>query len=81
MGKRRFFVELTITTNTTTMAFTGKLLFGASENSADMLYLTGFSAPDPFLWLEVNGRQIIIINSMEQERARKQCRHGIEVYT
>lgn len=63
------------------MTQTGRLLFGASENSADMLYLTGFSAPDPFLWLEVNGRQIIIINSMEQERARKQCRQGIEVYT
>ena len=63
------------------MTQTGRLLFGASENSADMLYLTGFSAPDPFLWLEVNGRQIVIINSMEQERARKQCKQGIEVYT
>ena len=63
------------------MTKTGRLLFGASENSADMLYLTGFSAPDPFLWLEIGERRIVIINSMEQERARKQCKPGTEVYT
>ena len=63
------------------MAKTGRLLFGASENSADMLYLTGFSAPDPFLWLEIGERHIVIVNSMEQERARKQCKPGTEVYT
>ena len=59
----------------------GRILYGSSEDNADMLYWTGFAAEDPFLWLEHEGRQYMIVNSMEQERARKQCKPGIEVLT
>jgi len=57
----------------------GRLLYAASESCADMLYETGFSAPDPFLWYAVHDESTAVVNVLEIGRAVKQCRPGIQV--
>lgn len=61
------------------MKHSGRLIYDASESCADLLYISGFSAPDPFLWISIDGQEYVIVNSMELERARKQSRQGVEV--
>lgn len=56
-----------------------KLIFAASEGCADMWYVTGFCAPDPFLWFSVDGAGYMVVYGMEVPRARQQCRTGITV--
>lgn len=51
-----------------------KFLFAASPQSADMLYATGFQAPDPFLFLERRGVKTIVLNDLEIDRGRRQAR-------
>jgi len=48
-------------------------MFAASELSADMLYATGFSVPDPFLYLEQNQKKTILLSDLEIGRGRKQA--------
>jgi Xaa-Pro aminopeptidase len=50
-----------------------RLIFASSELSPDMLYLTGFSVPDPFLYLERNGKKIILLSDLEIDRGRKEA--------
>jgi Xaa-Pro aminopeptidase len=38
-----------------------------------MLYATGFSVPDPFLYLEQNGQKTILLSDLEIGRGRKQA--------
>lgn len=58
-----------------------RLLVAASETSADLLYASGFLAPDPFIWFQVeNCPPAIVINTLEYDRAVKQCRAGLEVF-
>ena len=47
-----------------------KLIYAASPRSADMLYATGFHAPDAFLFLEQRGRKSIVLNDLEIDRGR-----------
>jgi Xaa-Pro aminopeptidase len=49
------------------------LLYAASELDADILYPTGFFAPDPFLFLRHRGRRILVASDLEIDRARKQA--------
>jgi Xaa-Pro aminopeptidase len=49
------------------------LLYAASESDADILYPTGFFAPDPFLFVELRGRRILVASDLEIDRARKQA--------
>lgn len=51
-----------------------KLLYAASPQSADMLYATGFQAPDPFLFIEHRGVKTIVLNDLEIDRGRGQAR-------
>lgn len=51
-----------------------KLIVADSEHSADMLYATGFFAPDPFILLQKNGRTTIVLNELEIDRGRKTAR-------
>ncbi len=51
----------------------GRLLFSASETDADMLYPTGFFAPDPFLFIQKGRRKILVMSDLEMGRARKQA--------
>lgn len=50
-----------------------KLIYAASPRSADMMYATGFHAPDPFLFLEHRGKKTIVLNDLEIDRGRRQA--------
>ncbi len=50
------------------------LLYAASETDADILYATGFFAPDPFLFVQKGRRRILVMSDLERDRARKQAR-------
>ena len=51
-----------------------RLLYAASETDADILYPTGFFAPDPFLFIQKGRRRILVMSDLEMDRARKQAR-------
>ncbi len=51
-----------------------RLLYAASETEADILYPTGFFAPDPFLFIQKGKRKILVMSDLEMDRARKQAR-------
>lgn len=53
-----------------------KLVYAASPSSADMMYATGFHAPDPFLFLEHRGKKTIVLNDLEIDRGRRQADVG-----
>ena len=50
-----------------------RLIVAASENDADMFYATGFFAPDPFIFLEQNGKRTLVLSDLEIDRGRKQA--------
>jgi Xaa-Pro aminopeptidase len=50
-----------------------RLLFSASETDADMLYPTGFFAPDPILFIQKGRKKILVMNDLEMDRARQQA--------
>src|SRR5438876_6873291 len=52
---------------------TTRLIVAASENDADMLYATRFFAPDPFIFLEQNGKRTLVLSDLEIDRGRKQA--------
>jgi Xaa-Pro aminopeptidase len=49
-----------------------RLIVAASEHDPDMLYATKFFVPDPFIFLEQNGKRTIVLSDLEIDRARKQ---------
>jgi Xaa-Pro aminopeptidase len=51
-----------------------RLIIAASEQCPDLLYATRFFAPDPFLFLEKNGRRFIVLNDLEIDRGRTQAK-------
>jgi Xaa-Pro aminopeptidase len=51
-----------------------RLLYAASETDADILYPTGFFAPDPFLFIQRGRRRILVMSDLEMDRARAQAR-------
>jgi Xaa-Pro aminopeptidase len=50
-----------------------RLIVAASENDADMLYATRFFAPDPFIFLQQNGRRTLVLSDLEIDRGRRQA--------
>ena len=50
-----------------------RLIVATSESDADMLYATKFWAPDPFIFLERNGRRTLVLSDLEIDRGRKQA--------
>jgi Xaa-Pro aminopeptidase len=51
-----------------------RLIFASTETSADILYATGFKVPDPFLYLERNGKSTILISDLEIGRAKREAK-------
>lgn len=47
------------------------LLIGGGADSVDVRYASGFSAPDPFLFLEAAGERTLVVSSLEIGRAKK----------
>jgi Xaa-Pro aminopeptidase len=57
-----------------------RLLFDSSETCADLLYLSGFRAGDPFLWLQRPGeRPLLVVSELEIGRAQKQAHQNQDI--
>src|SRR2546422_7621841 len=50
-----------------------RLIVAASDTDPDMLYATKFWAPDPFVFLERNGKRTLVLSDLEIDRGRKQA--------
>jgi Xaa-Pro aminopeptidase len=50
-----------------------RLIVAASESDPDMLYATKFWAPDPFIFLQRNGKRTLVLSDLEIDRGRKQA--------
>jgi Xaa-Pro aminopeptidase len=50
-----------------------RLIVASSETDADMLYATKFWAPDPFIFLQQNGKRTLVLSDLEIDRGRKQA--------
>ena len=50
------------------------LIIAASEADANLYYACRFLAPDPFVYLEVEGRRTLLMSDLEVDRARAQAR-------
>lgn len=50
-----------------------KLIYAASPDSADMLYASGFHAPDAFFFLEHRGKKIILLSDLEIDRGKREA--------
>jgi Xaa-Pro aminopeptidase len=46
-----------------------------SDHDANMLYATGMFVPDPFIFLRLRGKNFIVMNDLEIDRARQQAPH------
>jgi Xaa-Pro aminopeptidase len=51
------------------------LIVADSEHDANMLYAVGMFVPDPFIYLQLNGKCHVVMNDLEIDRARKHARH------
>jgi Xaa-Pro aminopeptidase len=50
-----------------------RLIVATSESDPDLLYATRFWAPDPFIFLEQNGKRTLVLSDLEIDRGRKQA--------
>ncbi|MGH7262762.1 MAG: M24 family metallopeptidase, partial [Candidatus Rokuibacteriota bacterium] len=50
------------------------LLIAASESDSNLYYATRFLAPDPFVFLQVGGRKVLLMSDLEIDRSRAQAR-------
>src|SRR3972149_5853705 len=55
---------------------TALLLIANSEVDANLYYATRFLAPDPFVFLQVGTRKVLLMSDLEIDRARAQARAG-----
>ena len=51
------------------------LMIADSDHDANMLYATNMFVPDPFIYLRLRGRAVIVMSDLEIDRARKQAPH------
>ena len=50
-----------------------RLIVAASDIDADMLYATRFWAPDPFIFLQRNGKRTLVLSDLEIGRGRREA--------
>src|SRR6266851_6833479 len=50
------------------------LIIAASEADSNLYYACRFLAPDPFVFLQVEGRKTLLMSDLEVDRARAQAR-------
>jgi Xaa-Pro aminopeptidase len=53
-----------------------RLIVADSEQDANMLYATRMFVPDPFVWIEAQGKTYAVMSDLEIDRARKQATVG-----
>ena len=51
-----------------------RLIVATSETDADLFYATRFWAPDPFIFLQHDGKRTLVLTDLEFDRARKQAK-------
>lgn len=54
---------------------------GSASSTVNTLYLSGFTAPDPFLFLKTPTVNYLVVSAMEKGRAEKQSHPGTVVFT
>ena len=57
------------------------LLAGSSQSDTNIRYISGFCAPDPFLFLKTKSASVLVVSAMEKGRAEKQAKPGTEILT
>jgi Xaa-Pro aminopeptidase len=50
-----------------------RVVAGVPESNADLLYLSGYSCPDPAAYFRVAGRSYLLVNDLELQGARRQA--------
>src|SRR5918998_905428 len=50
-----------------------RLIVAASDHDPDMLYATRMFVPDPFIFLEQNGKRTVVLSDLEIDRGKKQA--------
>ena len=50
-----------------------RLIVASSEHDPDMLYATRMFVPDPFIFLQQNGKRTVVLSDLEIDRGRKQA--------
>jgi len=50
-----------------------RLIVAASDHDPDMLYATRMFVPDPFIFLEQNGKRTIVLSDLEIDRGKKEA--------
>lgn len=50
------------------------LIIAASETDSNLYYATHFLAPDPFIFLQVDGRKTLLMSDLELDRAKAEAR-------
>jgi Xaa-Pro aminopeptidase len=53
---------------------TAKVIIADSEKNANLYYATRFLAPDPFIFVQVNGHRLVIMSDLELDRAKSQAK-------
>lgn len=52
---------------------TARLIISDSEKNANLYYATRFLAPDPFIFAQIGGRRLMVMNDLELDRAKAQA--------
>ena len=58
---------------------TGRLIAATATESADIVYGSGFFAPDEYIYAEIDGEKYVFVSVLELARARQEVRPGIHV--
>ncbi|MCJ8330317.1 MAG: aminopeptidase P family protein [Lentisphaeria bacterium] len=48
-----------------------RLIYADSESSPDMLYACGIFVPDSFLWMDLDGKSVVVVSALEYARVKK----------
>ncbi len=51
-----------------------RLIIADSEKNANLYYATRFLAPDPFIFIQVNGHRMVVMSDLEVDRAKTQAK-------
>ena len=58
---------------------TGRLIAATAAESADIVYGSGFFAPDEYIYAEIGGERYVFVSVLELARARREVRPGVHV--
>ncbi len=58
---------------------TAYIIVASSHNSADIIYASGFTAPDPFIFVSCGDEKSAYVSALEYSRAVKEVKKGISV--